>query len=149
MEYEKYLDIKNDLENYFAKTIKKRFNDYVDEHFEFHFFALYEDHLKISKLIEKDGLEIYGMNVNSDVFQLLFNFSYEYLNIEGFPFSRLIVDFENDGNYSVYLSERSFKKDWTVQLEHKHMRLDKLNESDFARTIQDIKNTHLFKALKS
>ena len=51
MEHSKYIELKRDLENYYAKIIQKRFKDYVDENFEIHFFAIYEDHLKISKLL--------------------------------------------------------------------------------------------------
>lgn len=149
MEYEKYAELKKDVEIYFAKIIKKRFQEFIAEKYELHFAPDYESHRLISDLLRKDGLEVYGMNANTDGFQLLLDFNHDYLAIDNFIFSRLCVDFENDGNYSVYLGEDSFDDDWTVHLEDEYSRYRMLNEEDFVFTLNEMKNTHLIFILKS
>jgi hypothetical protein len=149
MEYEKYAELKKDVEIYFAKIIKKRFQEFIEQEYELHFAPDYLSHRLISDLLIKDGLEVYGMNANMDGFQLLLDFKHDYLAIDNFIFSRLSVDFENDGNYSVYLSENSFDDDWTVHLEDEYNRYRMLNEEDFVFTLNEMKNTHLVFILKS
>jgi len=149
MEYEKYAELKKDVEIYFAKIIKKRFQEFIAEKYELYFAPDYESHRLISDLLRKDGLKVYGMNSNTDGFQLLLDFTHDYLAIDNFIFSRLSVDFENDGNYSVYLSENSFDDDWTVHLEDEYSRYRMLKEEDFLYTLNEMKNTHLVFILKS
>jgi hypothetical protein len=149
MEYEKYAELKNEIEIYFAKNIKKRFQEFIAEKYELHFAPDYLSHSLISDLLSKDGLEVYGMNVNMDGFQVLLDFNHDYLAIDNFPFTRLSVDFKNDGNYSVYLGENSFDDDWTVHLEDEYSRYRMLKEEDFLYTLNEMKNTHLVFILKS
>lgn len=149
MEYEKYAELKKNVEIYFATNIKKRFQDYVSEKFELHFSPDYLSHRLISDLLRKDGLEVYGMNANMDGFQLLLDFNHDYLVIDDFPFTRLSVDFENDGNYSVYLGENSFDDDWTVHLEDEYRRYLVFNEDVFVKALSEIKNVHLMFVLKA
>lgn len=149
MEYEKYAELKKDVEIYFAKIIKKRFQEFIEQEYELHFAPDYLSHRLISDLLSKDWLEVYGMNANMDGFQVLLDFKHDYLAIDNFPFTRLCVDFENDGNYSVYLSENSFDDDWTVHLEDEYSRYRMLKEEDFVYTLNEMKNTHLVFILKS
>ena len=149
MEHEKYAELKKDLEIYFAQIIKNRFQAYVSDNFELHFTPDYLSHRLISGLLLKDGFEVYGMNANMDGFQLLLDFSNEYQSIENFPFTRLAVDFENDGNYSVYLGENSFDDEWTLHLEDEYRRYLVINEEVFVKTLSEIKNTHLYFVLKA
>lgn len=149
MEYEKYAELKKDVEIYFAKIIKKRFQEFIEREYELHFAPDYLSHRLISDLLSKDGLEVYGMNVNMDSFQVLLDFKHDYLAIDNFSFTRLNVDFKNDGNYSVYLSENSFDDDWTVHLEDEYSRYRMLKEEDFVYTLNEMKNTHLVFILKS
>ena len=88
------------------------------------------------------------MNVNMDGFQLLLDFSHDYLSVDNFPFTRLAVDFNNNGNYSVYLGESSFDNDWSVHLEDEFNRFRTLSEPEFISTLNEIKNTHLMLKLK-
>jgi len=151
MEQEKYFEIVKDLEIYFADLIKKRFKKYVDESLEshLHFAADIQSHNLIESLLEADGFEVYGMNVNMDGFQLLLDFKHEYRKIENFIFTRLAVDFKNDGNYSVYLNaERSFNTDWSVCLEDTFYRYRNINQADVENLVRNIKKTHLMLVLK-
>ena len=100
-------------------------------------------------MLRKDGFEVYGMNANMDGFLLLLDFSYEYQSIDNFSFTRLAVEFENDGNYSVYLGERSFDDEWNVHLEDEYSRYHMLKEEVFVKALSDIKNTHLMCVLKA
>jgi hypothetical protein len=149
MEYSKYAALKKDLEIYFSKIIKGCFKDYFEQNYVFEFSADFQSHRLISELLEKHGFEVYGMNVNMDGFQLLLDFSYDYLSVDNFPFTRLAVDFKNDGNYSVYLGESSFDDDWSVHLEDEFNRFWTLSEPEFINTLNEIKNTHLMLKLKS
>ena len=149
MEYKKYDELKKDVEIYFAKIIKQRFQEYVTKNFELHFAPDYLSHRLINDLLRKDGFEVYGMNANMDGFLLLLDFSYEYQSIDNFSFTRLAVEFENDGNYSVYLGERSFDDEWNVHLEDEYSRYHMLKEEVFVKALSDIKNTHLMCVLKA
>jgi hypothetical protein len=149
MEYEKYVELKKDVEIYFAKIIKKRFKEYVEENFELRFEPDYQSHRLISDLLSKDGLDVHGMNVNMDGFQLLLEFHHEYQAIDNFPFSGLAVEFENDGNYHIYLSENSFEDEWTVHLEDAFRRYLAFNEKVFVEALNEMKNTHLMFVLKA
>ena len=149
MERVKYTELTKGLENYFAKIIKKRFKEYVEENNELSFVPDYLSHIFLDDLLRNDGFDVYGMNTNSDGFQLLLNFNHHYLAIDNFPFTRLSVNFENNGNYSIFLSKRSFDDEWTVNLEDEYLRYLNFNEVDFTKTLSDIKNTHLMLVLKS
>lgn len=149
MEHVKYVELKKDVEIYFSKIIKKRFEEYVAENFEFQFAPDYPSHRLIDHLLNKDGLEVYGMNANMDGFQLLLDFSYEYKSIDDFPFTRLVVDFENDGNYSIHLGENSFEDDWSIHLEDEYSRYLLSSEEVFIKALNEIKNTHLMFVLKA
>ena len=149
MEYSRYDALKKDVEIYFSKIIKKCFKDYFEKNYVFEFSADFQSHRLISELLKKHGFKVYGMNVNMDGFQLLLNFSYDYLSVDNFPFTRLAVDFKNDGNYSVYLGESSFDNDWSVHLEDEFNRFWTLSEPEFINTLNEIKNTHLMLKLKN
>jgi hypothetical protein len=149
MEYEKYAELKKDVEVYFAKIIKKRFKEYVVQNIELQFCPDYLSHRLVNDLLSKDRLEVYGMNANMDGFQLLLDFSHEYQAIDNFPFTRLIVELENDGNYSVYFGENSFEDEWNVHLEDESRRYMVLDEEVIVKALNDTKNTHLFLVLKS
>ena len=149
MEYEKYVELKKDVEIYFAKILNKRFKEYVEENFELRFEPDYQSHRLISDLLRKDGLDVHGMNVNMDGFQLLLEFHHEYRAIDNFPFTGLSVEFENDGNYHIYLSENSFEDEWTVHLEDTFRRYLVFNEEVFVEALNEMKNTHLMFVLKS
>jgi hypothetical protein len=150
MEKEKYYELINELEIYFADVIKKRFKEYVNESFEsnLHFAPDIQSHNLINDLLENEGFEVYGMNVNMDGFQLLLDFKYTYLKIENFMFTRLAVDFKNDGNYTVYLDTNSFEDNWTANLVDDFHRYFKMTEDDLEKLIRDIKKTHLMLILK-
>lgn len=149
MEYSKYVALKKDVEIYFSKIIKGCFKDYFEENYGFEFSPDFQSHKLISDLLEKHGFEVYGMNANMDGFKLLLDFSHDYLSIDNFPFTRLAVYFDNDGNYSVNLGEDSFDNDWSVYLEDELNRFCALNEQEFINTLNEIKNTHLMLKLKS
>lgn len=149
MEYEKYAELKEDVEVYFAQIIKKRFKEYVIENFELQFAPDYVSHGLINDLLRKDGFEVFGMNANKNGFQLLLDFSDEYQSIDNFCFTRLTVEFNRDGGYSVYLGENSFKYEWTVHLEDEFNRYYLLNEEVFVETLSEIKNTHLIFVLQA
>ena len=149
MEHEKFVELKKDVEVYFAKIIKKRFKEYVDENQELSFVPDILSHRLISDLLKNDGFDVYGMNANMDGFQLLLDFCHDYLSIDSFPFTRFAVDFNNDGNYSVYLGEDSFEDEWTVHLDDEYNRYRNLNETDLIDTLNEIKHTHLVLVLKS
>ena len=149
MEYEKYTELIKDVEIYFAKIIKNRFKEYIDKHYSLHFAPDIQSHQLIGDLLENDGFDVFGMNVNMDGFQLLLDFKSEYLNIDNFLFTRLVVDFNNDGNYTVYLDESSFDDDWTAYLEDDWDRYYSMNEVDLVRVLNDIKKLHLMLMLKN
>ena len=149
MDYEKYAELKKDLESYFATIIKKRFQEYVSKNFELHFAPDALSHRLIDDLLRKDGFEVYGMNTNMDGFLLLLDFCHEYQSVDNFCFTRLVVEFNNDGNYSVYLGENSFNKEWTVYLEDEFKRYHFSDEHVIVETLNGLKNTHLFLVLKA
>ena len=150
MEREKYFELISEFEIYFAEIIKKRFKEYVDESLEsnIHFAPDIQSHDLIQELIEGDGFEVYGMNVNMDGFQLLLDFKHDFQKIENFIFTRLAVDFKNDGNYSVYIGNDSFDNEWTANLEDAFHRYRDMTEDDFEKLLHDIKKTHLMLLLK-
>ena len=148
MEYEIYATLKNELESYFAKIIKDRFKQHVSENFELTISADYETHRLIENLLDKDGLDVFGMNVNMDGFQLLLDFKHEYQQIENFPFTRISVDLTNNGNYNVYLSEDSFEDDWTIFLEDEYQRFRNLSKEAFEKIIDETKQVHVMMLLK-
>jgi hypothetical protein len=148
MEYSRHAALKKDIEIYFSKIIKKSFKDYFEKNYIFEFSVDFQSHRLISELLKKHGFKVYGMNVNMDGFQLLLDFSHDYLSVDNFPFTRLAVDFNNNGNYSVYLGESSFDDDWSVHLEDEFNRFRTLSEPEFISTLNEIKNTHLMLKLK-
>ena len=150
MEQKKYFELVAEHKNYFAEIIKKSFKEYVDESLEghLHFAPDIHSHNLIEDILEKDGFEVYGMNVNMDGFQLLLNFKHDYQKIENFIFTRLAVDMKNDGNYSVYLDADSFETDWTADLEDEFHRYRDMKEEDFIKLLRDIKKTHLMLMIK-
>jgi hypothetical protein len=148
MEYEKYVELKKDVEVYFAAIIKRRFNEYIDKNLSLHFAPDTQSHRLISELLWDDGFDVFGMNANMDGFQLLLDFRIDYLSIEELPFTRLLVDFSNDGNYSVYLDENSFEDDWQTHLEDDWKRFYDMEESQLLRVLKDMKNIHLALELK-
>lgn len=83
-----------------------------------------------------------------DGFQLLLDFKHDYQKIENFIFTRLAVDFKNDGNYSVYIGNDSFDNEWTASLEDAFHRYRGMTEDDFEKLLRDIKKTHLMLLLK-
>jgi len=89
------------------------------------------------------------MNVNMHGFQLLLNFVQEYQSIDNFPFTRIAVDFENDGNYSVYLGEKNFEGDWNVHLEDEFKLHLVLNDDVIEKALDEFKKTHLIFLLKA
>ena len=149
MEYEKYAELKKEVEVYFAEIIKRRFNEYIDQNISLHFAPDAQSHNLISDLLRNEGFDVFGMNINMDGFQLLLDFRHDYLMIENFPFTRLLVDFSNDGNYSVYLDENSFDDDWTTYLADDWKRYYTMKENDLVKVLSDMKNTHLTLRLKS
>lgn len=150
MEYQEYASLKNELEVYFASTIKSRFKEHFSNSFEQHLVisADYETHRLIDELLEKDGFDVYGMNVNMDGFQLLLNFKFDYLQIEKFPFTRLSVDFSNDGNYNVYLGTDSFDDEWQIHIEDEFQRYRTTEKDEFESVLKEIKKVHLMLLLK-
>lgn len=149
MEYKRYAELKKDVEVYFAENIKQRFREYIDENISLHFSPDAQSHSLICDLLCNDGFDVYGMNINMDGFQLLLDFRHDYLMIENFTFTRLLVDFSNDGNYSVYLDENSFDDEWTAYLEDDWKRYHTMNEADLIKVLSDMKNTHLILRLKN
>jgi hypothetical protein len=149
MEQEKYNEMKNELENYFSKIIKNSFKKYTEENFEMTFSADYKSHRLIEEILSKEGFDVYGMNVNMDGFQLLLDFKHEYQKINNFIFTRLVVGFCNDGNYSVYLDEDSFNKEWMVCIEDEFLRYRNISQLDFENLLIDIRKTHLMLMIKS
>ena len=143
MKYEKYAELKKDVETYFAKIIKKQFKKHVEKKFEFHFSPDFKSHNLISELLCNDGFDVFGMNANMDGFQLLLDFGHDYLAIDNFPFTRMAVDFNNDGDYSVFLNEDSFEDDWIARLEDSFECYHTMNEADLVRVLSDMKNIHL------
>lgn len=148
MEYERYVALKKNNEVYFADIIKSRFKSYIEDNFELEFCADYMSHRLFDDLLKNDGLKVFGMNVNMDGFQLLLDFDGEYLNADNFPFSRMAVDFSNDGNYSVYLDVNSFDEEWTVYLEDDFNLYYKMTEDELQKALNDMKNAHLMLQLK-
>jgi hypothetical protein len=149
MDFQKYSELKNELEKYFANVIKERFRELIEENFDFTITADYLTHRAIENVLKNDGLDVYGMNVNMDGFQLLLDFDSEYLTINNFPFTRLVVEFSNDGNYSVFLDEDNLSEEWTVNLEDHYRRYLNTSEADFLTTLKEIEQTHLVIRLKS
>jgi hypothetical protein len=148
MEHDRYIVLKRDLEVYFAGAIKKRFKDYVDENTELHFAADIFSHNLINELLSTDGFSVYGINVNMDGFQVLLNFHRDYGALPNFIFTRLSVDFKSDGNYTVYLGEKSFMADWDAYLDDEFLRFTQVSEAEFLRLLADVKNEHLTRCLK-
>jgi hypothetical protein len=148
MDYERYAALKKDLEVYFAEIIMKRFRNYVEEHTELHFAADFLSHELISDLLSVDGFSVYGMNVNMDGFEVLLDFHHDYMAIQNFLFTRVSVDFRNDGNYTVYLSEKSFNTDWSVHFHDEFARYTRISETEFQRLLDDVKNIHIKRVLK-
>jgi len=148
MDYKTYESLKSQLEDYFAQIIMNRFNEDFSNNFEFHISADYATHRRIDELLEQDGLDVFGMNVNMDGFQLLLNFNHDYLRIDKFPFTRLSVDLSNDGNYSVYLNSDSFDNKWQIHIEDEFQRYRTTDENEFQRILEDIKKVHLMLLLK-
>ena len=147
MQYEKYNELKTEIEIYFADIIKNKFKNHFQEENKFTIIPDIQSHRQIRKLLSNDGLILYGMNVNTDNFELLFNFKKYYCDIENFFYTRLFVTFENHGNYSVYLNEASFERSWDVHLEDQYNKSLQLSEEDFLKVISGTKNMHLFKLL--
>jgi hypothetical protein len=148
MEQEIYSQLKTDLEIYFAACIRNRFKTYVQEHGDLHFAADYSSRCLIDELLRGDGLDVYGMNINADEFRVILHFKHEYSRIDSLPFSGMLVDFNNKGDYSVYLGDDSFDDEWTVELVDEHNRRRSLNENDFIKALKDIKQAHLLLTLK-
>ena len=115
MDYSEYIEIKRDVENYFANIIKSRFKKYVDENFEFDIRVDYITHKQIEDLLKDDGFDVFGMNANMDEFKLLLDFGMPYMQSESLPFTRVSITLNNDGNYGVYLGESSFDDDWHLE----------------------------------
>ncbi len=149
MDFQKYSELKKELEKYFANVIKERFRELIKENFDFTITADYLTHRAIENVLKNDGLDVYGMNVNMDGFQLLLDFDSQYLSINNFPFTRLVVEFENDGNYSVFLDEDSLNDEWIVNLEDYYKRYLNTNETDFLIALKEIEQIHLVMRLKS
>ena len=61
----------------------------------------------------------------------------------------MAVDFNNDGDYSVFLNEDSFEDDWIAHLEDSFECYHTMNEADLVRVLSDMKNIHLALLLKS
>ncbi len=150
MEYQDYTKLKSELEVYFASAIKNRFKEHFSKTFEQHLIisADYPTHRLIDELLEQDGFEVHGMNINMDEFQLLLNFSHDYLQIEKFPFTRLSVDLSNDGNYNVYLGTDSFDDEWQIHLEDEYQRYRTTEKDEFENILNEIKKVHLMLLLK-
>ena len=148
MDYSEYIEIKRDVENYFANIIKSRFKKYVDENFEFDIRVDYITHKQIEDLLKDDGFEVFGMNANMDEFKLLLDFGMPYMQSESLPFTRVSITLNNDGNYGVYLGESSFDDDWHLEFEDDFHRYLKMTKEDLQSAIKTIKDTHLMLMLK-
>jgi hypothetical protein len=148
MEQATYFELKKELEIYFSNAIKRSLKEYAEENFELNFCADYTSQRLINGILEKDGFEVYGMNVNMDGFRLLLDFKYEYNKIENFIFTRLAVDFNNDGNYSIYLNENSFDDEWNSYIEDEFLRYRNMSQVDFEKLLVNIKKTHLMLMIK-
>lgn len=148
MDYETYANLKSKIEVYFAQVIKNRFNECVSNNFELTVSADYETHRMVDKLLKHDGFDVFGVNVNMDGFQLLLNFRHVYLSIDKFPFTRLSVDFSNEGNYNVYLGADSFDNEWQIHIEDEFQRYRTIDKGEFETILEDIKKVHLMLLLK-
>ena len=148
MDQAKYIELKKELEIYFSNAIKRSFKEYTEENSEINFCADYTSQRLIDEILEKDGFEVYGMNVNMDGFRLLLDFKYEYKKIDNFIFTRLSVDFNNDGNYSIYLNENSFDDEWNGYIEDEFLRYRNMSQVDFEKLLVNIKKTHLMLMIK-
>jgi hypothetical protein len=148
MEYSEYVEIKSDIEHYFANIIKSRFKTYVDENFEFDIRVDYLTHRQIEDLLRDDGFEVYGMNANMDEFKLLLDFGNPYLQSQTLPFTRVSIALNNDGNYGVYLDVNSFEDDWHIEFDDDFRRYLKMTKEDLQSAIKSIKDTHLMLMLK-
>jgi len=148
MEQATYFELKKELEIYFSNAIKRSLKEYTEQNSELNFCADYTSQRLINGILEKDGFEVYGMNVNMDGFRLLLDFKYEYNKIENFIFTRLAVDFNNDGNYSIYLNENSFDDEWNSYIEDEFLRYRNMSQVDFEKLLVNIKKTHLMLMIK-
>jgi len=148
MEYSEYVEIKRDVENYFANIIKSRFKTYVDENFEFDIRLDYLTHREIEDLLRDDGFDVYGMSANMDEFKLLLDFGNSYMQSQTLPFTRVSITLNNDGNYGVYLGENSFDDDWDIEFIDEFQRYLKMSKEDLQSAIKLIKDTHLMLMLK-
>lgn len=148
MEYGEYVEIKRDIESYFASIIKSRFKTYVDENFEFDIRVDYLTHREIENLLRDDGFDVYGMSANMDEFKLLLDFGNSYMQSQTLPFTRVSITLNNNGNYGVYLGESSFDDDWDLEFEDDFHRYLKMTKEDLQSAIKSIKDTHLMLMLK-
>ena len=148
MEYSEYVEIKKDIESYFASIIKNRFKTYVDENFEFDIRVDYLTHREIENLLRDDGFDVYGMSANMDEFKLFLDFGNSYMQSQTLPFTRVSITLNNEGNYGVYLSENSFDEDWDIEFEDDFHRYLKMTKEDLESAIKSIKETHLMLMLK-
>ena len=148
MDYSEYIEIKRDVENYFANIIKSRFKKYVDENFEFDIRVDYITHKQIEDLLKDDGFDVFGMNANMDEFKLLLDFGMPYMQSQTLPFTRVSITLNNDGNYGVYLGESSFEDDWYLEFEDDFHHYLKMTKEDLQSAIKTIKDTHLMLMLK-
>lgn len=149
MKYERYLELKRDLESYFSTVIKERFKHEVEENMGLDIAADFATHELVEKLLGSDGFDVYGMSVNMDRFQLHLEFNHEYKSRCTIPFSYVSVDFVNDGNYSVDLDSDCFERDWTVNLEDGWLSLEKVSEDEFVELLENIRKSHLLVRLKN
>jgi hypothetical protein len=148
MEYSEYIEVKKDVESYFANIIKSRFKTYVDENFEFDIRVDYHTHRQIEELLKDDGFVVFGMNANMDEFKLLLDFDFPYMQTNTLPFTRVNITLKNDGNYNVYLGESSFDDDWDLEFEDHFHRYLKMTKEDLQSAINSMKDTHLMLMLK-
>lgn len=148
MEYASHEIIKKDLEEYFGKIIKSRFKEYFDKSIEFDISVDYSTHRVIDDLMHADGFEMFGMRATMDDFQIYLNFNSEYQLIKKFPFSRLVLCLENDGNYHVFLTERAFEREWEIFIEDDFKSCFLMSKDELQVVADDIKKTHTMLMIK-
>ncbi len=97
----------------------------------------------LNAAMTKHGLEVYGMAVTPDEFEITFELGQHYLDIPGLPIRYCRITFANDGDYQVYLDEDDLESELFVSVEDGIFNFAKCSEAEKAGFVDEIKKVHM------
>lgn len=131
-----------ELKLFFQEQIRNELSTLVREYGGFTVDATYRSVAVLDGAMYKHGLEVYGMAIRPDEFEITFELGHDYLQIPNLPVRYIQIAFSNDGNYHVDLDEDELEDDLQISFDTSIYSFSKCSEEEKEWFVDEIKKVH-------